>query len=157
MCGRSCLVIRWLSYVWWFIRSGNKIKGNSFSSYRYSSIVLILTDCLFSVSISAAKTSWLFQPQSAWLPCLQTSWRDCGYERFALVLETNCKRKPKGQLPSSSYNHNTLKTLSEGVFTNAFQSCTCNQVREVQILWGFSVYCGYKMNLAAAPWVALCN
>ena len=27
-----------------------------------------------------------------WLPWLQTNWRDSGYERFALVLETNCKR-----------------------------------------------------------------
>ena len=27
-----------------------------------------------------------------WLPWLQTNWRDSGYKRFALVLETNCKR-----------------------------------------------------------------
>ena len=64
-----------------------------------------------------------------------------------LVFETNCKRQLKGQLPSSSYNHNT----------NALHSCrTCNQVREAQMLSGFSVYCGCKMNWAA-PWVALCN
>ena len=31
-----------------------------------------------------------------WLPQLQTSWRDSGYERFALVLETN-KAKGGGQ------------------------------------------------------------
>ena len=58
-----------------------------------------------------AKTSWLFQPQLEWLPWLQINWRaDSGYEKFALVLETNCKRQPKGQLPSSSYNHNRMKT-----------------------------------------------
>ena len=34
-----------------------------------------------------------------------------GYERFALVLENNCIRQPNRQLPSSSYNHNTLTTL----------------------------------------------
>ena len=43
-----------------------------------------------------------------WLPWLQTN---CGYESVTLVLKSNCIRKPKGQLPSSSYNHNTLKTL----------------------------------------------
>ena len=32
-----------------------------------------------------------------------------------LVLETNCIRQPKRQLPSSSYNHNTLKTLITSV------------------------------------------
>ena len=35
--------------------------------------------------------------------------RDSGYERFAI--ETNCIRQPNRQLPSSSYNHNTLTTL----------------------------------------------
>ena len=43
-----------------------------------------------------------------WLPWLQTN---CGYESGTLVLKSNCISKPKGQLPSSSYNHNTLKTL----------------------------------------------
>ena len=68
-----------------------------------------------------------------WLPWLRTNWRDGGYERFALVLETNCKRKLKGQLPSSSYNHNTLKTLiifvvhSPGYkFLTATLKCICN-------------------------------
>jgi len=46
-----------------------------------------------------------------WLPQLQTNWRDLGYERFALVLETNCIRQPNRLLPSLSYNHNTLTTL----------------------------------------------
>ena len=50
-----------------------------------------------------------------WLPWLQTNWRNSGYERFALVLETNCISQSKGQLPSSSYNHNTLKTLITSV------------------------------------------
>ena len=31
---------------------------------------------------------------------------------------------PAGQLPSSSYNHNTLTTLSEGVITNALECCS---------------------------------
>jgi len=47
-------------------------------------------------------------PPLQWLPQLQTSWRDHGYERFALVLlETNCIRQPNRQLP----NYNTLTTL----------------------------------------------
>ena len=33
----------------------------------------------------------------------------------------------------------------------------CSQVIPLQLFWGFSVYCGCKMNWAAAPWVALCN
>ena len=61
------------------------------------------------------------------LPWLQTNWRDCNYERFALVLKTNCIRQPKGRLPSSSYNHNTCtdnpQNICEGVITNALQSC----------------------------------
>ena len=31
------------------------------------------------------------------LPWLQTSWRDSGYERFALVMRTNCIRQPNRQ------------------------------------------------------------
>ena len=34
---------------------------------------------------------------------------------------------------------------------------SCNQMMESRMLWGFSVYCGCKMNWEAAPWVALCN
>ena len=34
-----------------------------------------------------------------WLPWFQTKWRDSGYEKFALVLETNCIRQPKGRCP----------------------------------------------------------
>ena len=40
-----------------------------------------------------------------WLPWLQTNWKDSGYGMFALLLETNCIRQPKGQLPRLSYNH----------------------------------------------------
>ena len=43
-----------------------------------------------------------------WLPRLQTNWRHSDYERFSLVFET---KETQRQLPSSSYNHNTLKTL----------------------------------------------
>ena len=65
-------------------------------------------------------TSVLPTPYPVWL---QTNWRDSG---FALVLETNCKRKPKGQLPSLFYNHNIAnpQNICEGVVTNAFQSCS---------------------------------
>ena len=34
-----------------------------------------------------------------------------GYESFTWTLKSNCIRQHKGQLPSSVYNHNTLKTL----------------------------------------------
>ena len=50
-----------------------------------------------------------------WLPWLQTSWRDSGYERFALIWKSNCIRQPKMQQPSSSYNHNTLTTFRTSV------------------------------------------
>jgi len=46
----------------------------------------------------------------AWLPWLQTNWRNSGYKRFALVSKTNRTRSPKWQLPYSAYNHNTLTT-----------------------------------------------
>ena len=46
-----------------------------------------------------------------WLPWLQTNRKDSGYEMFALLLETNCIRQPKGQLPTSSYNHNTVHKI----------------------------------------------
>ena len=46
---------------------------------------------------------------------MQTSWRDSGYERFALVWKPKCIRQPKMQLPSSSYNHNTLTSLITSV------------------------------------------
>ena len=36
-------------------------------------------------------------------------------ERFPLVWRTNWIRQPKKQLPSSSYNHNTLTTLKTSV------------------------------------------
>ena len=53
---------------------------------------------------------------------------DRGYERFALVLETNCVRQPSMQLPSSSYNHNSYtnspQNIYEEVITNALQSCS---------------------------------
>ena len=50
-----------------------------------------------------------------WLPWLQTSWRDSGYERFALIWKSNCIRQHKMQQPSSSYNHNTLTTFRTSV------------------------------------------
>ena len=41
--------------------------------------------------------------------CRQTE--ETVVESVTLVLKSNCTRQPKGQFPSSSYNHNTLKTL----------------------------------------------
>ena len=89
-----------------------------------------------------------------WLPQLQKSWRDSGYESFALVLETNCIRQPSRKLPSSSYNHNTLTTLAqkiyEGVITNALQSCSKEVVTRKgkhSCYEGLQcMYCGCKMN-----------
>ena len=43
------------------------------------------------------------------LPWLQTNWRESGYERYWRL------RQPKSQVPSSSYNHNTLTTLRTSV------------------------------------------
>ena len=71
-----------------------------------------------------------------WLPWLQTNWRDSGYERFALVLETNCIRQSKGQLPSSSYNHNTLKTLITSVLPSP------GYIKSMKV-----VYCNFEMHL----------
>ena len=39
---------------------------------------------------------------------------ETGYERLTFGIE-DCIRQPKRQLPSSSYNHNTLKTLITSV------------------------------------------
>ena len=58
---------------------------------------------------ATAKTSWIVLT-TEWLPWLQTSLRDSGYERFALILETNCIMPPKRQL-NSSFNHNTVNLI----------------------------------------------
>ena len=49
------------------------------------------------------------------------------FERFALILKTNCVRQPKRQLPSSSYNHNTLTALR----TSVRESPACTKSMEV--------------------------
>ena len=66
-------------------------------------------------SLSPAFVSLSLQKHGCFLPssypsCRQTE-KNSGYESFTLALKSNCIRQPKGQLPSSSYNHNTLKTL----------------------------------------------
>ena len=61
---------------------------------------------LFSVVIPSWTQDKLVVSTTEWLPWLQTNWKDSGYGMFALLLETNCIRQPKGQLPRSSYNHN---------------------------------------------------
>ena len=48
----------------------------------------------------------MYMQQSGYYSCRQTK-----ELVVTLVLKSNCIRKPKGQLSSSSYNHNTLKTL----------------------------------------------
>ena len=57
--------------------------------------------------------------------------------------ETNCIRQPKGQLPSSSYNHNSLITsvlLSPGyMFLTATLKCICND--SFTDVLRLSVYC----------------
>ena len=78
-----------------------------------------------------------------WLPWLQTNWRDSGYERFAFGIKTNCKRQPKGQLPSSSYNHDRVKSFITSVlptlvykFLMANLKCICNDsFTDVSVLW----------------------
>ena len=50
---------------------------------------------------------------SEWLPWWQTNWRDSGYEKFTLVWKT--EDLPKMELPTSSYNRNTLTTLKTSV------------------------------------------
>ena len=66
---------------------------------------------------------------------------------FALVLETNCIRQPKGQLPSSPYNHNTLTTTRTSV-KESLQMHSKLQLGGSQMFecLGFSVYCGCKIN-----------
>ena len=69
-----------------------------------------------------------------------------------LVLKTNCM----GQLPSLCYNHNTLTTLRER-FPHLVPYCKCEVMTPSQMFWGLSVYCGCKMNWAAASLDVLSN
>jgi len=69
------------------------------------------------------------EPQSGYPGCR----RDSGYEWFALALKTNYIRQPKRQVPSSSYNHNTLTTLR----TSVRESPACTKSMEVP-------YCNLK-------------
>ena len=53
-----------------------------------------------------------------WLPWLQTSWRDIGYQRFSLEWKSNCIKQPKMQQLNLGYNHmDTITTLNicEGI------------------------------------------
>ena len=85
-------------------------------------------------------------------------------ERFTLIWKTNWIRQPKKQLPSSSYITTVQWQHLWKSYTNALQSCSkefscckCKQVTLSQMFWGLLVYCGCKMNWAAAYWVALTN
>jgi len=55
------------------------------------------------------------------LPCLQTNWRDSGYERYALVWKNNCIRQPKEAAD------NTMTTLRRSVR----KSLACSKSMEV--------------------------
>ena len=88
---------------------------------------------------------------------LQTNWRDSGNEKFALVLKTNCIMQPKGQLPSSCYNHNTLTTSEIPSSGSLLQIWSAFVMTPSQMFWGLSVYCGCKMNWVAASLVTLSN
>ena len=66
--------------------------------------------------LSATIDSWPTER----LPWLQTNWRDSVYEWFAFGIEDLLH---KGQLPSPSYNHNTLKYNIKGMKVFVFVSC----------------------------------
>ena len=77
-----------------------------------------------------------------------------------LVLNTNCIRQPRRQLPSSSYNHNALTTLITSVIPSSgslLQHLSAFVMTPSQMFLGLSVYCGCKMNWPAASLVALSN
>ena len=77
-----------------------------------------------------------------------------------LVMKTNCTRQTKGQLPSSSYNHNTLTTLIKSVIPTSgslLQLQSAFAMTPSQMFWWLSVYFGCKMNWPAASLVTLSN
>ena len=85
---------------------------------------------------------------------LQTNWRDSGNERFTFrILEANCISQPKGQMPSSSYHHNTITTLITSVIPSSgslLQLRSAFVMTPSQMICGLWVYCGCKMNCVAA-------
>ena len=83
------------------------------------------------------------------------------------MLKTNCIRQPQSYivLPSLSCNHNTCTELPHNScasfswlynFLTATLKCICND-SFIDVLRVVIVYCGCKMNWAAAYWVALSN
>ena len=91
-----------------------------------------------------------------WLPWLQTNWRDSGYGRFAFgIRDYNCKRKPTGQLPSSSYNHNAPTTHNpQNICERVYNKLAVREL-QISVVRVFSVLWLYKMSWAASPWVSL--
>ena len=61
-----------------------------------------------------AQTNWLLKPQSGYPGC-RLAREMVVMSGLFLVLETDCIRQPERQLPSLSYNHNTLTTLRTSV------------------------------------------
>ena len=85
--------------------------------------VLKVSKCL----VSPLKAIWMaiaiylqkqVGPQSCYIPAGETV---VTRGLFTLVSETNCIMQPKRQLPSSSYNHNTLITLRTSVTGESLQ------------------------------------
>ena len=75
---------------------------------------------------------------------------------FALVLDTNCIRQPKGQLPSSPYNQYTdsHQNIRIGVIIQVHSKLQFGRGGgDHQMFEGFQCI----VDLAAAPWVALCK
>ena len=89
----------WSSSVWFGSRLHYKItrtESNCFNPEHYN-----MHHCKNKLVVVTTE----------WLPWLQTSWRDSGYERFALVWKSNCIRQPKVSCPVPLTNHNALTTL----------------------------------------------
>ena len=74
----------------------------------------------------------VFLITAQWLPWIQTGWRDGSYD----VVETNCIKQPTRQLPSSSYNHNTLITFRTSVRNSPAS------IKNVQV-----PYCNFEVHL----------
>ena len=73
-------------------------------------------DCTTAKKIVVLTTEWL-----AWL---QTSCRDSGYERFALVYESNCIRQPNRHFIFQPQTTDNPQNICEVVTTNALHSCS---------------------------------
>ena len=78
------------------------------------------------------------------------------FERFAFgIRDYNCKRKPTGQLPSSSYNRNAPTTHNpQNICERVYNKLAVREL-QISVVRVFSVLWMYKMSWAATPWVSL--